>query len=571
MNPGIWAYFARCIFLVLAGMFAYHSLRNARMMKGSVGRRYIAIGAALFVLAGIMDGLAMFQFPSMKLRLSAFFIWIIAICIFIYASFLIGRAMRRMYSGSFLGIAREHPAAIHNLIGIAALALIGTPIYTLDVVYTSSGEPSWLFVISTAILSFCFANLTLGSRVAHLSDVKPETGQLQKLPTEADILTVKAYGALINTFLLTMEPVSGVFGETIEEYFEHSPILFEDCGIKSDGTIDVNAIAKNVDRIYKVDRVQNICVMFSGLSSKLLNLYGALTSAKHAEELLTKSYLATQKVYGKSSILFDILRSLPDGVLQKERITLLPRKELEARVRERTRELEASLAEKEVLLKEIHHRVKNNLQVISSLLNLQSGYINDEAALQMFKESQNRVRSMALIHEKLYQSEDLARIDFAEYIQDLANYLIRMYGTGTYRVRLRVNVENVSLDVDMAIPCGLIVNELISNSLKYAFPMEDRALDEQQKSEAEIRVDLRSDNSGNLMLIVNDNGVGFPENLDFRETESLGLQLVNTLTEQLEGSIELDRTSGTTFKITFEKPESGREVWSDGRNPDNDC
>ncbi|MFC1717112.1 histidine kinase dimerization/phosphoacceptor domain -containing protein [Candidatus Poribacteria bacterium] len=571
MIPGIWAYFAGCTFLVLVGMFAYRSLRNAKVMKGSAGRRYIAIGAVLFVLASIMDGLAMFEFPSMKLRFSAFFIWVIATCILLYAGFLIGRAIRRMYPGSLLGIAREHPTSMHNLIGIAAVAFIGTPIYALDVLYTPSGESSWLFVINTTISAFCFANLALASRVAHLSDVEPETGRVEKLPVRADILAVKAYGALINTFLLTMKPASGVFGETIEEYFEHSPILFEDCGLKPDGTMDVNAIAKNTYRIYKENRIQNICVMFSALSSKLLNLYGAMTSAKHAEELLTRSYLATQEMYGKSSTLFDVLRSLPDGVLQKERITLLPREELEARVYERTKELEASLEEKEVLLKEIHHRVKNNLQVISSLLNLQSGYINDEAALQMFKESQNRVRSMALIHEKLYQSEDLARIDFAEYIQDLANYLLRMYGTGTYRVRLRVNIEDVSLDIDTAIPCGLIVNELVSNSLKYAFPMEDIALDEQRESEAEIRVDVRSDNSSNLMLIVSDNGVGFPENLDFRETESLGLQLVNTLTEQLEGSIELDRTSGTTFKITFEKPESGREVWSDGRNPDNDC
>ena len=321
-----------------------------------------------------------------------------------------------------------------------------------------------------------------------------------------------------------------------------------------DGIIDVNAIAKNVNRIYRADRVQDICIMFSALSSKLLNLYGAVTSPQHAEELLTRSYLATQKVYGRSSILFDVLRSLPDGVLQKERIALLPRKELEARVRERTRELEASLAEKEVLLKEIHHRVKNNLQVISSLLNLQADHVTDKMAFQMFKESQNRVRSMALIHEKLYQSEDLARIDFAEYIRDLAHYLLRMYGVGTHNVRLEINVEDASLGIDTAIPCGLIVNELVSNSLKYAFPIGGGAFDGRSEPEGEIRIDLRSDNGGNLMLTVSDSGVGFPDNLDFRETESLGLQLVNTLTEQLEGSIELDRTGGTKFKITFEEP-----------------
>lgn len=204
-------------------------------------------------------------------------------------------------------------------------------------------------------------------------------------------------------------------------------------------------------------------------------------------------------------------------------------------------QIKASLKEKEVLLKEIHHRIKNNLQVISSLLNLQSGYIIDKDAIEMFKESQNRVKSMALIHEKLYQSKDLARIDFAEYIRNLTNYLFRSYGVTSNRIKLKKNVDDVFLGLDTAIPCGLIINELVSNSLKHAFP---------DGKEGEIHICLFLDND-KFTLIVRDNGVGFPKDLDFRNTESLGLQLVITLVEQLEGTIDLKRSGGTEFKIIF--------------------
>jgi|Deesub1362A_J573_1020465.scaffolds.fasta_scaffold00013_16 two-component sensor histidine kinase/HAMP domain-containing protein len=204
--------------------------------------------------------------------------------------------------------------------------------------------------------------------------------------------------------------------------------------------------------------------------------------------------------------------------------------------------IKASLKEKEVLLKEVHHRVKNNLQVISSLLSLQAGYVNDKQALELFKESQNRVRSMAIIHERLYQSKDLGRIDFRGYVRDLADNLFRSYGVDSGRIMLNVNVDNVFLGVDMAIPCGLIVNELVSNSLKYAFP---------EGRKGEIRIDLFPEGEKNLVLIVKDNGIGFPEELDFRNTETLGLQLVNTLTEQVGGTITLSREGGTMFKIVL--------------------
>ncbi|HZS04520.1 MAG TPA: histidine kinase dimerization/phosphoacceptor domain -containing protein [Blastocatellia bacterium] len=187
-------------------------------------------------------------------------------------------------------------------------------------------------------------------------------------------------------------------------------------------------------------------------------------------------------------------------------------------------QIRSSLREKEVLLKEIHHRVKNNLQVITSLLNLQSRYLRDQPLQEVFKESQNRVRSMALVHEKLYQSKELAPINAAEYIHNLTTNLLRSYGTDPHKIRHRVEVDEVELGVDTAIPCGLLVNEMVSNALKHAFP-EGRS--------GEIRVELRAQGDG-LLLRVSDDGVGLPEGLDFREADSLGLQLVNALATQLD-------------------------------------
>ena len=206
-------------------------------------------------------------------------------------------------------------------------------------------------------------------------------------------------------------------------------------------------------------------------------------------------------------------------------------------------QIKASLEEKEVLLREIHHRVKNNMQVITSLLRLQSDTIKDQQYADMFQESQERIKSMALIHEKLYQSRDLSRVDFNEYIKSLINSLFRSYGIDTDRIVTKLKIEDVSLGLDHAIPCGLIINELVSNSLKYAFP-EDR--------KGEISVTLRSINEDELELTVSDNGTGIPEDLDIRNTDSVGLELVTILAEdQLEGKIDLDRTGGTTFRILF--------------------
>jgi PAS domain S-box-containing protein len=203
--------------------------------------------------------------------------------------------------------------------------------------------------------------------------------------------------------------------------------------------------------------------------------------------------------------------------------------------------IKSSLREKDVLLKEIHHRVKNNMQIISSLLRLQSKDIQDEDTRKLFDVSQNRIRSIALIHETLYQSEDLSRIDFARYAKKLATHLTSIYSPEGQRIDLKLEVENAFLDINKAIPCGLIINELVSNALKHAFP-ENRA--------GEIHLLLKS-TDGTTKLEVKDTGVGFPEGINFKATDSLGLQIVNDLVRQLEGDIQLLRKNGTVFRVTF--------------------
>jgi PAS domain S-box-containing protein len=204
-------------------------------------------------------------------------------------------------------------------------------------------------------------------------------------------------------------------------------------------------------------------------------------------------------------------------------------------------QLKSSLKEKEVLLKEIHHRVKNNLQVISSLLRIQAGYIKDEQALNVFRDSQNRVRAMALIHENLYQSSDLAKIEFYEYIRKLANNLSRCYGVNR-NINIHLNIDKVLLRIDTAIPCGLIINELVSNALKHAFSDEGGG---------DIYIDFLHLEEGKYSLNVSDNGIGVPEHIDIQRNKSLGLQLVWSLVEQLEGTIAFNNKAGTLFTITF--------------------
>jgi PAS domain S-box-containing protein len=234
---------------------------------------------------------------------------------------------------------------------------------------------------------------------------------------------------------------------------------------------------------------------------------------------------------------------------QAEQALQQAKDDLEHKVAERTAELhtlnvqlQGSLSEKEVLLREIHHRVKNNMQLISSLLSLQADLIDDPRLLAMFTDSQQRIQSMALVHDILYRSDDLSRINLADYIRLLITELRLSYRVNPELISVQLRLDEVFVGIDTVIPCGLLLHELISNCFKHAFTAGDTG---------EIRVELQSQAAATLALVVSDNGCGFPEGVDFRRTNSLGLQLVGSLTDQLGGNIALERGRGTRFTVTL--------------------
>ena len=240
-----------------------------------------------------------------------------------------------------------------------------------------------------------------------------------------------------------------------------------------------------------------------------------------------------------------LLSGVVANVIQAFILKLEREKEIAER-EEAERKLRWSLEEKEVLLREIHHRVKNNLQVISSLFYLQADYVDDPRSLEILRESRNRVKSMALVHERLYRSADLAKIDFVEYIRSLANELFVSYGINQNIIGLKIESDQVLLGVDRAIPLGLIVNELVSNSLKHAFS-------DGREGELRLEIQVKDDR---LNLVVSDNGRGFPENLDWQGVQTLGLRIVKILIDQLGGEIELDKSAGTRFTIRLTSRDS---------------
>lgn len=221
-------------------------------------------------------------------------------------------------------------------------------------------------------------------------------------------------------------------------------------------------------------------------------------------------------------------------------LTVILRDVSETRSVERT--LRAALEEKEILLREIHHRVKNNLQVVSSLMKLQSRTALDPDVQIAFEECQHRIQSMALIHEQLYESVDFTDVDFPEYIRQLAQRLFRSYDVHPGRIELHTDIGNVRLGVDTAVPCGLILNELLSNAFKYAFPGD-------RSGSVTIRVEKMQDES--VLMTISDNGVGLPPDVGFWNTKTLGLRLVRLLVRQLDGEIELGGPPGAEFRIRF--------------------
>jgi two-component sensor histidine kinase len=276
------------------------------------------------------------------------------------------------------------------------------------------------------------------------------------------------------------------------------------------------------------------------LKARKIDIPFILVSGTIGEEIAVKAMKAGAHDY----ILKDKLARLVPAVERELREAAIREKQREAESAriESDKKIKASLKEKEVMLQEIHHRVKNNLQIILSLLRLQSARIEDEKIKEKFRDSQNRIRSMALIHEKLYRSEDFSRVDFSDYIQSIMDHLFSTYGAVKKDISYELDIHDVFLDINKAIPCGLIINELLSNSLKHAFPGNRKG---------KITVKMTSNGGDKFSLIIKDDGVGFPDDFDFEKAVTLGIQVVSDLVNQIEGTIEIDRESGTTFIINF--------------------
>jgi two-component sensor histidine kinase len=204
--------------------------------------------------------------------------------------------------------------------------------------------------------------------------------------------------------------------------------------------------------------------------------------------------------------------------------------------------LKASLTKKDTMIREIFHRVKNNFQMVSSLIGLQAESCHDEITIDFLKKCQNRINSMALVHEKLFRSPDLSHLDFRDYVQQLTSHLVSSYRMDAKRVSISSNITHSPPSMSHVLPCSLIINELVTNSLKHAFP---------NGKKGEIIVDLRHTENGNIALRVKDTGIGMPDSIDPEHTATLGLQLVSMLTEQIDGTMDIDRTNGTEITINF--------------------
>ena len=339
----IFLYSTEVIFLILAIIFAYYSLARVRLVRDSKGRRIAAVGAMLLIIVSVIGSVDIFFFPGSGVRLTVFFMWVGALFVLIYGDLLIGKDIGRTYDRPMLKMIGWHPSSIYDLIGISLLVFGGIPVYLFDILRPVSGQLSWYWVSKTAIWAFCFANLAFAARIQTLS------GQGRKEEEEAillrdDVLTARAYGVLINALLIAIRPFAGVIGESIVEHLEHNPILFEGCKIGGGATIDFEPARRNLARIDKKHRIQDICTIFSALTARIINLYGAVASPKYANQVFAKVYSATREEFRESPMFFHILRSLPENILSEERLALLPRQELEARVQEQTREVRQAQA-----------------------------------------------------------------------------------------------------------------------------------------------------------------------------------------------------------------------------------
>jgi two-component sensor histidine kinase len=654
------------IFFLSTLIFAYYTFSNARLMRGPLGHQTMAMGAGFFIIAAIIGAVDHFFLPGSGLVYAEFSVWVTGLWMIISGGVLRAKEIQRVNRVSLFQIFTVIPHAKIYLIGIALLSFVSMPISLASVLSPLRAETKWFNAINMIIWAFAFTIMAVSERrfcraVRPLATTSAESISEEEMLLRDDILVLRACSDLASRLSRAIIPITGIeaLRNVLNKYTGYS--ILKDCEISGAGALIATEAIENLTNIPKHEGIAKVFDGFSSLIPGLINLYSAVASSDLSKEMVALSYEATKARYGDMPGFPQILKTIPPGFLEEEKLSLLSKEELETQIRKRTQELEdalmraakatealhasrasfhniverntdgivvvdqtgairffnpavksilgpkymplldelfgsrvvtgeikeidiihtqgeksivelrlvetewegeiaylallrditerkraegqlkASLREKEVLLQEIHHRVKNNLQVISSLLSLQSGYVEDPKAHDIFRDSQNRIRSMALIHEKLYRSQDLSRIDSIEYIHHLVTYLFRVHSADIRAIALSIQTGDVSLGMDAAVPFGLILNELVSNALKHAFP-GDRT--------GKISVDLHTDGD-QYVLLVKDDGVGFPQDLDFRNTTSLGLQLVNSLVKQLDGTIEMYSNGGTKFTVTF--------------------
>ncbi len=445
-----------------------------------------------------------------------------------------------------------------------------------------------IYIFLGFVLTYIYYHILLKQQLIKL--LKPKIGLLVLLASSSffiisgiTLYTFNIYIIFINIFIIAYT-ITGVFViySLWLKYISKIPldlIIYD--------TDDLIIVLDIKDRIIYLNNTAISLLPKEGISkiigspiSDFLPEFNQIISKKPGKiaEIKINSVLYRIKMFTKlnkeSRIIGRTLlfRDISQLVQVKDQMAKIEKK-LGTRVSERTEELEktntvllreidehrnsevklrSSLEEKNILLSEVHHRVKNNLQVINSLLKLQTKYIEDETALDAFNTAVSRIRSIAMIHEKLYKSENLSNANFSEYIHELAQSLISSHRNNDISINLIVNVENIFLDIDASVLCGLIINELIINTLKYAFP-ENRA-------DNEIRINFISmqksqDNvygtGFGFELTVSDNGTGLPEELDIENSETLGFKIITTLVKQLKGTILVNSNNGTLVKINF--------------------
>jgi two-component sensor histidine kinase len=377
--------------------------------------------------------------------------------------------------------------------------------------------------------------------------------------------------SLSNIKVTTVEEVNKKLKDTtlvVEDLIMQSPDVMCMCNVNGKIIIANTMFWDNFDNLDSNSNIFNLSIndgtWLEKLKSGLTITYDYVNKIKKTGQIRYLS-LKIYPTFTSDKIISNFIFFGEDITIRKNAEEALKNayEELESRVIERTAELsklndvlqneiqeheideqkiKASLKEKEVLLKEIHHRVKNNMQIISSMLGLQSAYVQDQNFTSMLKDSQGRIRSMALIHEKLYQSDNLAYVNFTEYLNSLILYLKNSYNIYDDRITFNMCVDNISLNIDIAIPLGLIINELISNSYKHAF---------KNNLKGEINVEIFENSDESFLLTVKDNGIGLPQEFDIDNTKSLGLQLVKVLVEQIDGDLKIKNQNGAIFEINF--------------------